>query len=231
MKLFNTYRYINLSLTAVKVCGILLLLFLLVSCEKWYDTKEVSHISTFPRFEIIGGDFLSFVVVDSGEYEDPGARAFDNGVQLAVYSQGEVDLTKAGIYFIRYYAENEDGVYSLGERVVAVTRNDVSFHDLSGIYENTSWEPAAQMKVERIDSNGLYNCSEIFGYPGTKTTGKFVDLGKNLLVLLHGEGDFGEYASVQGEYSLTSLNWTIYLTGGAYAGVGFPVEWNKIEEN
>ncbi len=200
------------------------------SCEKWYDTKDVSHISTYPTFELIDGDFQSFVISDSAEYEDPGARAYDNGTPLSVYSSGEVDLSTVGVYFIQYYAENQDGIYSLAERVVSVTRNNVSSNDLSGTYEGTTYEPFVQMKVERIDSNGLYKCSEVFGYPGTTTRGRFVDLGKNQLVLLHGDGDFGKYASVGGTYSQSTLNWTFYLLEGYYAGAGFPVEWKKIEE-
>lgn len=225
-------EYIEILTHSTRGMKYFLILNILVftSCEKWYDTKEVSHISTFPKIEITGGDFLSFVVNDSAVYEDPGAKAFDNGTSLAVYSSGEVDLSKIGVYFIQYYAENSDGIYSRGERVVTVTRTNESSRNLSGTYEATKWEPFAQMKVERVDSKGLYKCSEVFGFPGTKMRGRFVDLGKDQLVLLHGEGDFGKYASVGGTYTLTTLNWTIYLLEGAYAGAGFAVEWKKIEE-
>jgi hypothetical protein len=214
----------------LKFTGFLVIFFFLFSCEKWYDTKEASHVSSFPEFKIKGGEFLSYIVADSGEYEDMGASAFSNGKSLEVTTVGEVDLTNTGIYFIRYYAENEDGISAEAERIVAVTTNSVSFHDFSGLYETSRWGSSQQMKVERLDTSGLYKCSEIFGYPGTKMPGRFVDLGKNHLVLLHGDGDFGNYSSVMGSYTDSTLNWTIYLTSGTYAGAGFSVEWKKINE-
>jgi len=43
------------------------------SCETWNETEDVSHVSYLPEFTLEGGDFISLVKVDSGEFDDPGA--------------------------------------------------------------------------------------------------------------------------------------------------------------
>lgn len=206
---------------------ILPLLFVL-SCDPWDDTAEVSHVSYLPSFEIIGGEFLSYIVADSGEYIDEGANAYEKDKPLPVYSFGEVDLTKVGVYSIFYYAQNSDGLYKLGERTVSVAYEDVSNNDFSGKYQGTIWSPLTEMKVTKEHAAGLYKCSEVFGFPGSVMRGKFVDLGKGKLVLLHGKGDFGNYASSEGESTLSTLTWTVSLLDEPYANIDIQVLWRKI---
>ena len=31
----------------------------MLSCEKWYETADVSHVSYLPEFTLTGGDFIS----------------------------------------------------------------------------------------------------------------------------------------------------------------------------
>jgi hypothetical protein len=205
------------------------LLPLITSCEKWYDTKDVSHVSQLPKFEITGGEFNSFIVVDSGEYTDPGAKAFEGDNELDVYSYGEVDLTKTGAYILNYYAENSDGIFAIGERIVTVTSYDVSNNDLSGKYEGTIYSPLVEMKVTRVNEKGLYKCTEILGVSGSEVKGRFVDIGDHKLVLLPGKGDFGAYAMSEGYFTLSTLAWTISLRDEPYNGLDIGVVWYKVE--
>lgn len=208
-----------------------IMLFIHVGCEEWNETEVVSHVSHLPRFEIVGGDYLSYIVDENApEYTDLGAIAFENNSEISVYSFGSVDLKKVGVYSVFYYAENSDGLFSIGERIVAVANKDVSNNDLSGKYIGTLWSPLVDMKVEKVNDNGLYKCSEVMGYPGTEMKGKFVDLGNNELVLIHGDGGFGTYASSEGSYTLSSLSWTIALQDEPYTGIEIPVSWIKLDE-
>lgn len=205
--------------------------FLLVvtSCEKWPTTADVSHVSELPKFDLVGGDFISIHQSDTAKYSDPGATATANGKTLTVYSSGTVDLSVEGVYLITYYAVNSDGLRNTAERIIAVTNYNVSGNDLSGTYTGTNWTPQVESRVRKIDSNGLYQCSEVMGYPGTSMPGRFVDLGNNELVLLHGKGYFGKYETVRGTYSKSTLSWTISLTDDPYNGIKIPVLWKKKE--
>lgn len=231
---FRAIKY-NMNLTNKLISGIryillILIVFIVDSCEEWNVTEEVSHVSYLPEFEIIGGEFLSYVVSDSGEYEDQGAVAYEKNKEIRLFSYGDADLTKVGVYSIFYYAENSDGLSALGERIVAVTHNDVSKNDLSGNYIGTLWSPQTEMKVTKVDAKGLYKCSEVFGYPGAEMKGRFVDLGNNELVLVHGEGDFGAYASSEGTYTPSTLSWIIALLDEPYSGIQIPVTWIRLDE-
>ncbi|MBN1950390.1 MAG: DUF5011 domain-containing protein [Bacteroidales bacterium] len=205
-----------------------LLVLILVSCEKWYYTDNVSHVSYLPEFEMEGGDFLSYIQNDTAEFEDPGVTAWSGDEELVVYADGEVDLSHPGVYAINYYAQNEDKLIGMGRRIVAVTYEDVSDNDLSGTYEGTNWEPV-ESKVRKVNENGLYDCEEVMGYYDLEMEGSFVDLGENKLMLIDGEGYFGHYAASGGEYTLSTLSWTIYLLDEPNDGIQIPVIWRKKE--
>jgi len=206
---------------------LLLLVFItLVGCEKWYTTEDVSHVSYLPKFVLEGGEFISILRSDTIEFEDPGATASADGQALKVYDQGGVDLSEVGVYLIRYYAFNQDELLGIAERIVAVTNHDVSGNDLSGTYAADIWGPV-ETKVRKVDVNGLYDCDDVMGFPGYEIQGKFVDLGGNELVLIHGEGYFGRFSGSEGSYTRSTLSWTIYLIDPPYEGVEIPVLWRK----
>lgn len=206
---------------------ILLFISLLMGgCEKWYTTEDVSHTSYIPVFEMAGGEFISMERQDSVDFEDPGITASAAGEPLPVYSSGSVDLSEVGVYLIEYFAENNDGLVGKAERIIAVTNSDISHNDLSGTYSGTNWDPV-ESKVKKIDDNGLYECEDVLGFPGFEIKGRFVDLGDNELVLLHGDGFFGRYGNSEGTYTRSTLSWTIFLIDPPYEGVEIPVLWRK----
>jgi hypothetical protein len=203
-----------------------LILVLGSACEKWYTTEDVSHISELPEIILEGGEFVSFVRNDTLEYTDPGASAFSNGKELTVHAFGMPDLSKVGVYLIRYYAENADDLFYITDRVIAVTYEDVTHNDLSGTYEGTNWE-TVESRVKKVHLQGLYECQEVLGYYDLEMPGRFVDLGNNELVLLNGQGYFGRYAASEGNYTLSTLSWTVSLIDPPNEGIEIEVLWRK----
>ncbi len=215
----------NIGMKRIYLYG-LLFFVLVTACEKWYTTEEVSHVSYIPEFTIEGGEFISILRSDTAEFTDPGATAISNGESLQVYAFGEVDVSKVGVYIIQYLAENRDDIIGEAERIVAVTHHNVSSNDLSGTYTGTNWDPV-EMKVRKIEENGLYECEEVLGYYNLQMPGRFVDLGNNELVLLAGEGYLGRYASYEGSYTRSTLSWTIRLLDPPNEGIEIIVLWKK----
>jgi hypothetical protein len=209
--------------------GLMFLSVLLVACEKWYDTADVSHVSYLPQFTLEGGDFISIIQQDSGEFEDPGATANVNGSEVQVYYlYNYVDVTTPGVYNVIYYAENSEGFSNTASRIVAVTNEDVSSNDLSGTYAGTNWEEV-QVAVIRVSAGGLYKMEDVMGYPGYAMPGRFVDLGQEELILLPGEGYFGKYDASVGQYTNRTLSWDVVLLTAPYEGYVIPVTWRKVE--
>jgi len=198
----------------------------LSSCEQWSTTEDASHNSYLPEFTLEGGEFISVIRSDTAEFVDPGAIATSDGEELSVYPAGEVDLSKIGVYIIRYYAQNIDGLIATADRIIAVTHYDVSNNDLSGTYTGTNWEPV-ESKVKKKDVNGLYECDEVLGYFTLSMPGQFVDLGENELVLLPGEGYLGRYSASEGDYTRSTLGWTIGLIDPPNDGIEIEVLWRK----
>jgi len=212
-----------------KISFIFAFSLILLSCEKWYETTEVSHISYLPEFTLTGGDFISMIRQDSGTFEDPGVEARVNGSLVNVYYvYNYVDITTPGIYIVVYYAENSEGFSAMAERIVAVTETDVSPNDLSGTYTGTNWE-AVETTVIKVNEKGLYKMDDIMGFPGYPMPGRFVDMGDGELILLPGEGYFGEYDVSEGQYTQRTLSWNVNLLTDPYEGYVIPVTWRKIE--
>jgi hypothetical protein len=200
-------------------------------CDKWEETADISHVSYLPEFSMKGGEFISIIQADSGEFKDPGLEVKVEGksVNWFYLYEPDVDITTPGIYILYYYAENNEQFSSIAERIVAVTFEDVTNNDLSGTYTGTLWEPLVESRVTKIDEKGLYKCEEVFGFPGSSMPGRFVDLGDNNLVLLPGEGYFGKYDISEGSYSSRVLSWSVIFLDAPYTGLEIPVVWRKIE--
>ncbi len=214
--------YIYLLITSV---------LLLNSCDRWDETADISHESSLPQFNMTGGEYISFIRSDSGEFKDPGVEVTVQGKKVNWYYLyiPDIDLSAPGIYIISYYAENSEGFSRIADRTVAVTYEDISENDLSGTYEGTLWEPLVRSKVKKINDEGFYKCEDVLGYPGYSMPGKFVDLGENTLILLPGEGYFGNYDVSEGSYSGRILSWSVIFLDPPNKGIEIPVTWRKIE--
>jgi hypothetical protein len=104
----------------------------------------------------------------------------------------------------------------------------VTDNDLSGNYIGTLWDPVS-MEVKKSADKGLYEAEEVMGFPGFEMPGRFVDIGRNELVLLPDEGYFGRYGASEGTYTNRTLSWTIFLIDDPYEGIQLPVTWVKTE--
>lgn len=202
-----------------------------VTCEPDHETIDVSAISELPKFNYLGGQFISFEKGSLVTYVDPGviATVGDEEVDVLYEVPVAIDVNQAGAYVIYYYAQNEEHLVSRGRRIISVTNGDVSDNDLSGDYIINIWEPV-EVKVKKLNDQGWYSCSDVLGYPGVETKGEFVDIGNNQLYLLPGESDFSEYWFSEGTYSFTTLSWDISFIEDPYYGIEIPVTLIKIDE-
>ena len=141
---------------SIYICLLIVAGLLIYSCDDWDETADISHESHLPEFNMIGGEFVSFVKSDSGKFEDPGVEATveDKAVNWYYLYLPDIDLKTPGVYIIMYYAENNEGFSTTAERIVAVTYEDIRENDLSGTYEGTLWTPLVESKVRKIDDNG-----------------------------------------------------------------------------
>lgn len=215
-----------------KVKLVLLVIFAFYSCEKWDETSDISHVTYLPEFEFTGGDFLSFVQSDQ-RFIDPGIRATSQGSSLNIYTMNPENipdsLNEPGVYVVRYYSENSEGFSNTADRIIAVTYENVENNDLSGTYTTSLFGETVTTRITKVNEKGLYKSEEIFGYPGVPMPGRFVDLGRNNLVLLPGEGFFGNYDISEGTYSRNSLSWTVILLDEPNTGIAINVTWIKID--
>ena len=214
-----------------KVFKILLSLLItgtLVTCDKWDDTADISHVSYLPEFEMIGGEFIS-IIQDSSGFKLPPIRVTVEGKDISwYYLNNKYDEETPGVYIITYYAENDEGFSSTADRILAVTYEDVTNNDFSGDYERNAFGPA-EMRMTKLNSTGLYKCEDVLGFPGAPMPGKIVDLGNNRLVLLPGEGYFGKYDISEGSYTNRTVSWTVILLDPPNTGIEVPVSWIKSE--
>jgi len=198
-----------------------------MSCDKWYETADVSHVSYLPVFELIGDDFIS--IPRGTTFKDPGVNVTVNGNRVDwYYINYNIDTSKSGIYFIIYYAENKEGFSKTAERIVAITDGDVKNNELSGVYVNRMWGDVIT-NVIKIKETGLYRIDDIMGYPEYSMPGRFVDLGNSKLALLPGRGYFGKYDLSYGKYTDSTLTWMVELLDDPYKGIKIPVVWFKIK--
>ena len=209
--------------------GLIVLTAMLVSCEKWYETADVSHVSSLPLFTLEGGDFISIIKQDSGEFEDPGATAWVNGSEVMdILSLQLCGRNDTGRLQCNLLCGKRRRILQYRLRIVAVTHEDVSSNDLSGTYAGTNWEEV-EVAVIRVNEGGLYKMEDIMGFPGYPMPGRFVDLGQEELILLPGEGYFGEYDASVGQYTNRTLSWDVILLTAPYEGYVIPVTWRKVE--
>ncbi len=200
----------------------------MISCDRWDDTADVSHISYLPVFDMFGGEFIS-IIKDSANFKLPPIRATVQGKDVSwYYLSNYYDVKTPGVYIISYYAENSEGFSATGDRILAVTFESVVNNDLSGTFERNVFGPA-EMTLTRIDAKGLYKCNDVLGFPGFPMPGKIADLGKNRLALLPGEGFFGKYDVSDGSYTKNSISWTVKLLDPPNEGIEVPVTWIRTE--
>lgn len=212
----------------IKISLLIIITTIFATCDKWDDTADISHISYLPEFEMSGGEFIS-VIKDTANFKLPSIRATVQGKDISwYYINNYYDVTAPGVYIIQYYAENDEGFSKTAERVLAVTFESVINNDLSGTFQRNAFGPA-EMTLTKIDAKGLYKCSDVLGFPGLPMPGRIVDLGKNQLALLPGEGYFGRYDVSEGSYTKQAISWSVIFLDPPNQGIEISVTWIKTE--
>ncbi len=210
------------------------LTLILYECEPDHETVDVSDVSQLPKFSYNDGQFISFVKGSRASFTDPGATAYvdDKEVRIVALRPDSINTQEANVYVIYYFAQNDDGIISEGRRIVAITHEPIRESNLEGKYRTSTsygW-PAVEAKVRKKNDAGWYSCTEILGFPGVETKGEFVDIGRGELYLLPGESFFGDYDISDGDYTFTSLSWSVFLIDDPYAGIEIPVVLIKTDE-
>ena len=108
-------------------------MFLLSSCsdEEYTDTR----ITYYPVLTITGDEFVQVPI--GSEYNDAGCTAKlmgeDYSSHVVVEGLEDIDVNKAGLYYVTYYATNPDGYTRSTTRTVAVCDPNITT-DISGTY-------------------------------------------------------------------------------------------------
>jgi hypothetical protein len=122
----NKYLFYSLFLTAILFSG----------CERVLDTEGISRITSFPTFEMQGGEVMT--IVKGAPFTDPGVTTKEGypvtstirgsayvvpgktQPEDVVYSSGSVNTNIPGMYTITYSSTNPDGFSGTAERLVFV---------------------------------------------------------------------------------------------------------------
>jgi Domain of unknown function (DUF5011) len=199
------------------------ILSVLFSCNK-HDfnypegTVGISKIVYFPSVTI-KGDRLMIINMGS-TFTDPGAEATLNGASVQYTTSGSVDVNTPGIYDLTYSASNPQGYSASDWRTVVVMGNDISTHDLSGVY----LRPATGItSTWTMTADGVYSVENPGGSSGVGQTVIAVNYTGLKIAIPHQiSPDFGEVSSSNESYTLTpppaTYSW-IFHAGGYGTGL------------
>ena len=153
---------------------IILLCFSLVilSCKKDnfnYPEGFVgsSKITVYPTLTLKGDRYVP--VLNGATFTDPGVEAKEGSTDIPVKVNGQVDVTKPGVYTLVYTAVNKDGFSASISRTVIVATIDAvaAANDFSGNYaRTTNGSVATWTKI----APGIYTVFNPGGAPGTNLT-------------------------------------------------------------
>ncbi|NSL86930.1 DUF5011 domain-containing protein [Chitinophaga sp. Mgbs1] len=131
-----------------------------LACKKTDNvvTQVVSPV--YPRITLNGEKLISTGV--GGTYNDPGAVAFDsltNTTTTLTPVANNVDLSRAGFYFVTFQAKNLYGYRSTLTRMVLATTVPAE-DDISGTYKRTT--NGSTLHVVKI-GRGVYRLDNVAG--------------------------------------------------------------------
>lgn len=112
---------------------------LVVSCEE-QDSGNVSRVTNFPNFELLGDDVI--IVEKGSAFTDPGVIVTEGGVEIpyttsvsgAFQGGTSIDTNVVDIYSVTYSATNTDGFSGQASRTVIVVENGDLSTSISGLY-------------------------------------------------------------------------------------------------
>lgn len=130
------------------------------SCKKTEQAITQVVTPVYPTITLNGEALLSSPV--GGTYTDPGAVGYDSltntTTQLTPISNN-VDLSKAGFYFVRFMTANKLGYRTYANRLVLATSVPAS-DDISGVYHRTTNN--AVLHIVKVGT-GVYRLDNVAG--------------------------------------------------------------------
>jgi len=97
---------------------VLFLFVALVSCDE-DETKDISRVTYYPIFEILGDNpYVLDFTNPPASYVDPGVIVTEGDVEIDYTVTDNVDLTTPGFYAVSYSATNVDGFSASSSRDV-----------------------------------------------------------------------------------------------------------------
>ncbi|MDP4184695.1 MAG: DUF5011 domain-containing protein [Bacteroidota bacterium] len=163
-----------------------LLIFIAASCED-LATEGVSKTTTYPHFTLTGGSFYTTLVKNEA-FVDPGVSAKIRDKDYAVTTEGTVDLTTPGLYFLNYTAYSDEKFPTKTQRIVLVTNTELT-NDYSGDYDRSGANATISLNTEYL---GYYHMTTVWS--GTTTIPiDFVDLGGGDLLIVPGSSAYGRH--------------------------------------
>lgn len=177
--------------------------FLWVGCED-EETDDVSFVTSYPVFELTGGEVIS--IVAGGAFVDPGVVATEDGNEIPVTTIGSVDTSTPGVYQLTYVATNQDGFEGSATREVVVTEEDVSGTDLSGTYLRNNDVANPLITVIKI-AEGYYETSNASG-DGNRIAARFLHVGGDEILIPIQSSRFGRF---EGSGVITAVGFDLQL--------------------
>lgn len=126
-----------------KIIYSILTICLFASCSTSDSTGNVSRITNYPLFELIGDSEV--IIPMGGEYDDEGVIATENGIEIPYNTSisglftGATSFNPnvADIYTFTYSATNADGFSGITSRTVIVSGNEDLNTGMAGLYKST----------------------------------------------------------------------------------------------
>lgn len=150
---------------------------LFVSCDSADTTGNVSRVTNYPIFTLLGDDVI--YVQKGDEFIDPGVIVTEGGNAIPYtttvsgdYRGGTtLDTNVVDVYQVVYSAQNQDGFSGSASRTVIVYENSDLVSSISGLYlskvvrNGVSSAQYTNMKYVLVwkNSNGTYEMSDGIG--------------------------------------------------------------------
>lgn len=164
------------------------IIFLFGSCEKDLTSENVSKTTTYPVFNMVGGPFYTTLASQGTTFTDPGISAAIGTKSYPVTTEGAVDLSTPGLYFLNYTAFSDDKFPTKAQRIVLVTNSPIT-NDYSGDYDRSGAAATVSLKTSHL---GYYHMSNVWS-ASTIIEIDFVDLGGGDLLIVPGSSPYGRH--------------------------------------
>ncbi|QVY65360.1 BT_2262 family domain-containing protein [Polaribacter sp. Q13] len=156
-----------------------------ISCEDSDSSDNLSRITSYVDLELNGPSIEVIRLNDT--YNEQGAIGLEDGEEVDVMIDGNVDTSTLGAYTVSYSALNQDGFEKRVTRTVVVAPTNTSTINLEGVYNGerdgkTHYNEACV--ITKL-SEGVFLASDFFAGHYEKTAGYGPAYAYKLIFLLN----------------------------------------------